>query len=325
MDLVIECKRRPTEQDPFDDDATHNEPMSDLRQEALGQILSYAELVFRYQQRTCVFMLLFLGDCARLLRVDRSGLFATKKFQYAADGGKTLGELLYRYFKLPDEDRGHDPTATRIEKSTNLWKAMKKLAEREASDDYVLEMFQKSLSEKWTWWVLEVPVEQTKYQSKSSVRKRRFAVAEPNFYAGGVAGRGTRGYVAIEVTPSNTIMDGVKFVYLKDAWRVYDDDINKEGNILRTLNDKGVPYIPTLVCHGDLHEQMTKSQKLWAKYHPSAEPGQCPLKTHQHYRLVVEEVGKRLDYIQEASELITALCCAIIGTSCFVTIYVSVL
>ena len=70
--LPMECKADSTEQDPFDEDGEDGEPEADKRKDALGQILSYAELIFQRQQRMFFFMLVFLGDLVRIVRIDRS-------------------------------------------------------------------------------------------------------------------------------------------------------------------------------------------------------------------------------------------------------------
>ena len=154
-----------------------------------------------------------------------------------------------------------------------------------------------------------------------------FAVGKPHFYSGGVVGRGTCGYIAVPLDEKNKPMplridkDGkalplaeackfapagtddksqksdfrdVYFVYLKDAWRVDHPGIEKEGAVLHVLNEHKVPFVPTLLYHGDLAEQDTLSYSRWPAYHEKEDPIDCPLKAHQHYRLVVAEVGKPL-------------------------------
>ena len=57
-------------------------------------------------------------------------------------------------------------------------------------------------------------------------------------------------------------------MWLKDAWRAHYALLHKEGDILRQLNDAGVSNIPTLVCHGDIREQTTKTPEFWELVHP---------------------------------------------------------
>ncbi|RPD53827.1 hypothetical protein L227DRAFT_480608, partial [Lentinus tigrinus ALCF2SS1-6] len=68
----------------------------------------------------------------------------------------------------------------------------------------------------------------------------------------GLIGRGTKGYVALE-------WETQRFVFLKDTWRSYYVDIKQEGEILQQLNDQGVPYVPTVIAHGDVEDQETET------------------------------------------------------------------
>ncbi|KAI0767044.1 hypothetical protein C8Q74DRAFT_926778 [Fomes fomentarius] len=302
LEIPIECKTKPNDQDPFEDDSPHYEPTVDSRKAVLGQILSYAELVFRHQQRTFFYMVVFLGDYARILRIDRSSIFATEKFNYKTESSK-LSQFLSRYTKLPPAKRGHDTSATRVRPGTKLWKKM--LSRRtDTPKDHRQQYFSDSLDENWAWWELKVPVGTTHYE--------KFLVGKPHFIAPGVVGRGTRGYVALPVNSKGKAKG--KFVYLKDAWRVDHPGIDQEGSILQELNEKNVQHVPTLVCHGDLAgaEQVTDWRDFWAECHavkgvkPAASAS--PLKRHQHYRLVVKEVGKPLHEFGDSSvELILAL------------------
>ncbi|RDX49268.1 hypothetical protein OH76DRAFT_1483228 [Lentinus brumalis] len=314
MEISIECKAQCTEQDPFDPQAPDDQPTSEKRQEALGQILSYAELIFKHQQRTCHFMILFLGDFARLVRFDHSSIFATVKFNYKTDTRK-LTDFLWRYSHQSVGKGGQDPTATRIEPNTTLWNSMlaRKGSPESRATDHVQKLFDDSLDETWPWWQLEVQVAPPAgKRSTRSICTRRFAVGKPHFQAPGVTGRATRGYVALPIDSSGKVCG--TFVYLKDAWRVDHKGIEKEGDTLYELNQAHVPYVPTLVCHGDLSgpEQTSDWRALWKEYYPNADDSECPLKRHQHYRLVVQEVGKPLtEFGPGSDELVFAISCVL--------------
>ncbi|KAI0365606.1 hypothetical protein BV20DRAFT_728976 [Pilatotrama ljubarskyi] len=297
IEIAIECKMHPTEDDPFDERTVCDEPNAATRRKVLGQILSYMELIFRRQQRTFQFMLLFIGGFVRIIRVDRSGLFATQQIDYRKDGNK-LAVFLWRYARLSAALRGHDTTAVRLEPNSAEAQRMRDRVKTVAEDDYVAQAFKDLLDEDWAWWKLEVPDE------TDAEKSRFFLVAKPHFQAPGVAGRTTRGHIALEATPGA----GDDFVYLKDAWRVVMDGIEKEGVVLEKLREKDVNYVPTLVCHGDMAGQETRSQAVWPKYHPGQE---CKLKRHQHYRLVVQEVGKPLDQFSNGYQLVFALWCCL--------------
>ncbi|KAJ2965738.1 hypothetical protein NUW54_g14018 [Trametes sanguinea] len=56
-----------------------------------------------------------------------------------------------------------------------------------------------------------------------------------------------------------------RFVWLKDAWRVYYDKLEQEGTVLGMLNAKGIAHVPTLLCHGDIRQQTTQTSDFWEK------------------------------------------------------------
>ncbi|KAI1784358.1 hypothetical protein LXA43DRAFT_1042940 [Ganoderma leucocontextum] len=307
IELLIECKLDPVNQDPFDERFQNNEAVAEKRREVLGQILSYVELAFKYQQREFVFMVLFLGRYARVVRFDRSGIVASEKIDYAERGAE-LTTFLVRYARLGPTNRGHDPTASRISRTDPLWEQLKTHgadAAKKDSEDHVQKLFNETLDEQWPWWKLSVPDEE-------SGVKRWFAVGKPHFYAGGVACRGTRGYVAAPLNDDGEVDPEAEFVYLKDAWRVDHEGMEKEGIILKALNDAKVLYVPTLLYHGDL-DQRTRSYEEWFDKHRDEPEEECPLKSHQHYRLVVAEVGKPLSEFETGAQLVWALCSCIIA------------
>lgn len=307
IQLSIEVKSK-SRKDPFVDTNVDGKSDSADRLEVLGQILDYMKHVFDHQHRTCQYMVIIVEENARLLRIDRSGIFATKAFNFKTNGTPLI-DFLWRFARLSPEERGEDATAERVPHDSNIVRDIRRRA-RNAPNDYIWKLFMESLEdEAYPWWILTVDDECTK-------TTRRFFVGQPNFKAQCVAGRGTRGYVALELDKGDT-----PFVYLKDCWRVVHDQIKKEGVVLQTLNTENVPHVPTVACHGDLG-QATKSQDLWHKYHPEVSPGaQFPLKKHEHYRLVVKEVGKPLIKFETGFQLLFALFCCLKGTSLHIVLH----
>ncbi|KAJ2965395.1 hypothetical protein NUW54_g14132 [Trametes sanguinea] len=123
IELSIECKTEPTQQDPLDDSGLAPEAWAGKRKEVLGQVMCYAVLVFNNQQRTHHFTLLLLGPMARIMRWDRSGLTATNKFDYTKKP-EYLAQFLWRFGRMTPEQRGHDPTAQRILPGSDDYKLM---------------------------------------------------------------------------------------------------------------------------------------------------------------------------------------------------------
>ncbi|KAI9062415.1 hypothetical protein FKP32DRAFT_844644 [Trametes sanguinea] len=301
IELSIECKTESTQQDPLEDRGSPPEAEADKRQDVLGQVMCYAVLVFDNQHRTHHFTLLLLGPMARIMRWDRSGMLATKKFDYT-EKPEYLARFLWRFGRMTPEQRGHDPTAQRVLPGSDHYNLMHARAEtvRRAEDGTVVDEHARQIF-KDSLFIKSSPQEDGKPPVNlrpaplwrltvvDSGRLREFLVGLPHTTAGTLAGRGTRTYVAVDLAHR----DG-PFVYLKDAWRVDHKGIEQEGKILALLNDDSdggpVQGVPTLVCHGDVGGQVTRTQKTWLDKHPNVKPEDCPLKTHRHYRLVVQEV-----------------------------------
>ncbi|KAI0645226.1 hypothetical protein C8Q79DRAFT_1055305 [Trametes meyenii] len=303
VELTVECKRGDTQDDPFsDDERSIFYPMSIPRRENLEQILSYSNLIFERQQRTHHFTVMVCGTYARLVRWDRSGAVFSERFNYKTEPHK-LGRFFWRFSRMSPDARGHDGTATRVLPGSADYEVMTaRQSQVLPIGDHARRLFKDSLKEDWPWWRLEVVDENGSHQ---------FLVGCPNFVAPGVIGRGTRGYVALDVTDPDPAK--YVFVYLKDCWRVVHERSEREGSILGYLNERGVKRIPTRHCDGDMVSQVTMTQDVWKKLNPK-KAEQCSLKTQQHYRLVVKEVGIPLREFTNAKQLVTVIKECVQGT-----------
>ncbi|KAH9889423.1 hypothetical protein C8Q73DRAFT_158328 [Cubamyces lactineus] len=306
IELSIECKMMSgAQQDPFDEDKEDDpEPTAGTRRSILGQIMTYSILVFDNQHRTHHYTLMILGDSARIIRWDRSGVVATKKFNYVKNP-LMLARFLWRFARMTPAERGHDTTAVRVLPGSVEYKLMDEYASKIPKatpgqpyvGDHARQLFAKSLVDAPRWKLRVDDAEKG---------PQYFLVGKADFKAPGLAGRGTRTYVALDINHRTRRT----FAYLKDAWRVAHLNIDQEGEILKELNsaDKGGPvdFVPTLRCHGDVEAQVTASQDVWEmKY--GTQGLECPLKTHRHYRIVVNEVGLPLKEFRNADELVCIL------------------
>ncbi|KAI0663935.1 hypothetical protein C8Q70DRAFT_210273 [Cubamyces menziesii] len=309
IELSIECKTMSgAQQDTFDEDNEDPEPTAGARRSILGQIMTYSILVFDNQHRTHHYTLMILGDSSRIIRWDRSGVVATKKFNYVQNA-LMLAQFLWRFARMTPTQRGHDTTAVRVLPGSAEYKLMdeyasmtsKATSSKSSVGDHARQSFKKSLVDAPRWKLrVDDPDKGPQY----------FLVGKADFKASGLAGRGTRTYVALDISHRTRRT----LAYLKDAWRVAHLNIDQEGDILKVLNNNEgggpVKYVPTLRCHGDVEAQVTASQDVWEmKY--GGKGLVCPLKTHRHYRLVVNEVGLPLSEFQCASELVGLLMCVI--------------
>ncbi|KAJ8496357.1 hypothetical protein ONZ51_g1142 [Trametes cubensis] len=273
--VTVEFKRYFPSQDPFDDDDGKDDKVesdAEKRKEIRGQLIDYAELVFRIQHRTALFMILVISRRLRVLRWDRSGTIVTRAFDYVARP-QLLCEILWRMSLLSDAQLGMDTSATRLQPSDTDYKLMDFLACESPSDmayddqrdllpqelktdrpvfTYVRDKFREAMDPKWPRYRVEVP---------DGNLTRTFLIGKPSFYAQGMACRGTKGFVAWDIKAK-------RFVWVKDAWRLDYDRMDQEGTILSRLNAEKVVFVPTLVCHGDIQNQKTLTPDIWEAQHP---------------------------------------------------------
>ncbi|KDQ59807.1 hypothetical protein JAAARDRAFT_33384 [Jaapia argillacea MUCL 33604] len=298
-----------TSGDPFDDTRATAPPKPDdpfspfesgalSRRDARGQIVSYAAELALRQHRVFFFTFMILGFEARLIRWDRAGTIVTNRFNYQTR--PELAIFLWRFSQLSPLDRGYDPTATRISFEDPLVKQAitNQLDERK---DYVRKMFQEDIREGWPLYQLTVgraadtgPSTTIDGQGPSTTIVKKFIVGRPHFRDGGVVGRATRGYVALNVETK-------EFVWLKDVWRI--DGLHKEGDVIQEMNEANIPHVPTLVCHGDVEDQKTRTNTRW----PHKDPPPNPMRGFTHYRLVVKEVGRPLAEFENGRDLVGIL------------------
>ncbi|KAI0763074.1 hypothetical protein BD413DRAFT_616528 [Trametes elegans] len=234
--------------DPFDDLLERIDTEVEPRMRVRARLIAYAELVFKYQHHTALYILLIIGRSFRVIRYDRSGMVTTPRIDYV-EKPELLIEFLWRISHASDETLGIDPTAIRLAPGTSESKLMLTMAKEVATDlpyecitvteaqtkapvfTYVREMFRKSLQSSWPWWKLQVP--------QPDGTDREFLVGKPYHIDKGMAGRGTLGYVALM------------------------PEEKKFGDTLQELKEKGVMNIPTFICHGDIPGQTTQTPDVW--------------------------------------------------------------
>ncbi|KAI0357202.1 hypothetical protein OH77DRAFT_1476721 [Trametes cingulata] len=350
IDQMVSVKFTP-QADPF---GSGDDTQAAERSQARKEIIASAEQIFRVQHRTALFMLLVIGRHFRFIRWDRSGAIVTPAVDYVAQPG-TLCNIIWQMAKQSDEQLGLDPSATRLHPGDEDYQLMDEYAIERATDlashecmlpehplwtepidfEHVRLSFRASLRHRWPRYRLEVP---------SGSKTRFFLVGKPMSYNDRMVGRGSRGYVALDVETN-------EFVWLKDTWRVHDELPTPEGSTLSRLNEKDVRSVPTLVCHGDIPNQTTLSPRLWEERNPSkssdgpspspspalplrgSSPSfgvpqssptshkrthseyeyhdtplsfcqDCPFRRRKHYRMVVEEVGMPLSELENGRQLV---------------------
>ncbi|KAI0660014.1 hypothetical protein C8Q70DRAFT_1063150 [Cubamyces menziesii] len=289
MRFFIEFKKGGTCNDPFDDDAADGqaESWAESRQKIRGQLLDYMRNVFLYQHRTGLYSLLINGPEFRAMRWDRSGVLVTKATNYPQDPVSLL-RILWAFAFLSLAEQGLDPTAILLSpdsaeyKRMDLWaKANKALDMPYMPGDDLSQFFPPSTAATGTCDTPQTrpaPTTRFKVNQPSTpvfdfVRKkfreslvsnwpryklfvgpdgREFLVGKPDFDSKSMFGRGTRGYIALDLRTG-------ELVWLKDSWRPFYVGVEPEGEYLRTMtaDPENRLAVPTVIAHGDVGEQCT--------------------------------------------------------------------
>ena len=137
---------------------------------------------------------------------------------------------------------------------------------------------------------------------------RYFLVGRPHFAADGLVGRCTRGYLAYDVTDADE--RNWRVCFLKDSWRpIVPGCTRPEHLVYQRLHFCGVDKgIGTLICGGDVgghRAQRTQVQEFL--------PEENRPVLRVHYRLVIEEIGVRLEDFATFPELSAIFVDVIIG------------
>ncbi|KAG9226998.1 hypothetical protein CCMSSC00406_0008970 [Pleurotus cornucopiae] len=137
---------------------------------------------------------------------------------------------------------------------------------------------------------------------KKTPKPRKFLVwgslADPD----SPLGRATRGYPALEVTDGLEKAKDAPLVFLKEQWR--SKALRPEIDTLRELNKANVDHVPTLLCGGDLPNQVTQTDVF------AAEIGRTegnPIDRRFHVRFVVKEVGRPIERFSSSKEMFQAV------------------
>ncbi|KAF9481096.1 hypothetical protein BDN70DRAFT_804152, partial [Pholiota conissans] len=128
-----------------------------------------------------------------------------------------------------------------------------------------------------------------------------FLVSRPVAYPISMASRATRGYWVMD-------LETKEIVFLKDTWRTNAEDMEVEGDIL--LSMKGVPNVPTLVCHGDVGDAntyITQTDRYQTAEWNAHRPAIQRLTSQVHYRQVIKEAGYTLESLAGSEELFRAI------------------
>ncbi|KAI9432886.1 hypothetical protein BJY52DRAFT_1078631, partial [Lactarius psammicola] len=106
-----------------------------------------------------------------------------------------------------------------------------------------------------------------------------------------------------------------RVVFFKDSWRVNYEGIMREGETYKLLNDALICNIPHCSASGDVGEdtyhsthtdQFTGEPWVLASSTPDFTP-------HRHHRLILDDIGKRLEMFQCSRDMVRAILTALIA------------
>lgn len=263
-------KLMPFHFDPFCAQADPSRPLKDqqfirFKQDFVrDRLIAHIIAVQQCQYRTHCFALVLLGKHhARLLRWDRGGIVVTDRFDFRdAAHSHYLPKFLWLYDNLTEVQRGHDPTvsAPSDDEKQNAWAA---------------------LHSRYPNMPVSVTDSFRKLEVHAHTGKRLYVVGDPYRSQRTPFGRDTEWFIAYGVTEG-------RLVYLKDSWCIDECGFMREGETYRRLHAHSVPFIPTLVCYGDVPGQNTMTHNYmdqeWCF-------GARDLVRYQHIRLVVNEIS----------------------------------
>lgn len=298
---------------------------------ALGRHIAYVQEVFSRQFRTFLFTLSLAGSRARFFRWDRSGCIVSESFDIH-ERPDLFCDFLWRFSQASVVARGHDTTVARASSEHEI--LFRELIEEETSLQIGLvgEELRRAVAQHYEpgkVMVVDVPVE------GETLSYRQFLISRPIMAAISIAGRGTRGYWAVDISRRAV-------VFMKDTWRPQSPD-ELEGDTLCRLHAADVRNVPFLVAQGDVvcatHETRGKSFMPFSLFSNSliamvvgseyqktktneyvAHAWVCRvgdkaarISPRKHYRLVLGPVGYDLRFFQGADELLHATHDAFVG------------
>ncbi|KAI0064454.1 hypothetical protein BV25DRAFT_1800059 [Artomyces pyxidatus] len=259
-----------------------------LARTARQQLVSYAYAHHSTQFRVFTFSVCLLGpSAARLIRWDRSGAVVSERFDWREDPN-TLAEFLWRFDHMSGAQRGHDTTVTRAtEEETRVALPYLKASGKFPNG-------------------VTGPLHKFLVHDDATGKDHYFIAPSPFSSSAVLPGRASAGYIAFDLQKQIC-------VYLKDCWRIDEEEVEQEGRIYRRLHEHKVPHIAVFGCAGDVGTQRTLTQDFADKEWACPTDGLIP---YHHYRLILETIGWELETFRSTRQLCMALRDAVIAHSC---------
>ncbi|KAH9932239.1 uncharacterized protein B0H18DRAFT_987214 [Fomitopsis serialis] len=257
--------------------------------------------IFKRQHRLHLFTLLMFNGQARVTRWDRAGATVSASIDFKEDPSP-LHKVIWRYACMDQERRGFDPTVVRATQdeidamrdcgAPNEWVSERRHAALDQAGwpVYKIKMRTEDLIDQrdlqpLTKWSSPEPEDTDPPASDGA----SFIVGKPYFATDSPIGRGTKGYIAYDVSRK-------RLVFLKDCWRP------------RVEHSSGVQYVPTPIAAGVVKNDAGSAQETSAQcWQPADQKTTCRWPIQEHYRLVVKEICEPLESHSSPRELVKCI------------------
>ena len=286
-ELMIEAKFN-QQDDPFREVPTVEGFLcdSDRARQTLGQLTSYATAHLAAQFRTHIFSILLFRESVRLMRWDRAGVIVSDRIPLDKP---VLTQFFWRFSNADATARGHDPTVAPFKFTKKLTKT------------FLFDQLQFAADRG------DVKMDDVDFFEVSLPRENNRYVIGKATYLGvaSLASRATRTFKAWCCTTQRP-------VFLKDTWRIVSRSLRPEHEIYDKLVKAKVQYIATVIDYSDFDDHRTLTgnyaQKPWA-----CKINLKPIRTLQHYRLVLKEIGRSLTSFEDLRNVLAAMRSALQG------------
>ncbi|KAJ8455167.1 hypothetical protein ONZ51_g12598 [Trametes cubensis] len=280
---------------------------------ALGQFAEYQFNVFTHQHRCFLYGIYVCKRGARMIYSDRTGTRVSEEFDWT-DDNSFLHRFVWKLAHMSLEELGYDPTA---ELATDSQCRQLKLAKGDNTlQPHVVDVVNNAFDKHYPVYKLRItisePLPDELFPANDPVilppsmselaspttppeqqaKEHEFLVARPHFHTDALVGRCTKCYIAYDI-------EGRRFCFLKDYWRpLVANRSRPEHLVYNRLHSVGTPFIPTLICGGDVggpRRQMTQVQdSLPSKGRPVP---------RIHYRIAIAEIARPLETFNDFTEL----------------------
>ncbi|KAF9484751.1 hypothetical protein BDN70DRAFT_797120 [Pholiota conissans] len=282
----------------------------DLTRLAREELLSTANEIFSRQLRNFLFTLLLTSNEARFFRWDHAGVVMSAAFDYRKEP-EILCRFLWQFGNASDAQRGWDGGVVRA--SADEEAVFKDGIERHVRSqlgDNFKDIAKQHKRHYDPDHVFKLPV---RHMTPDGVIKERpLLVSRPVARPRSIASRATRGYWAMD-------LETKEIVFLKDTWRTNREDMQVEGDILRSI--EGIPNVPSVVCYGDVGDTnspdhgiffgskayITQTDRYRTAEWNAHRPVISRVTSRIHYRQVTKEAGYPLTHLAGSKELLQAV------------------